>query len=48
MTLAALLNVPSQVGYPALAALVGIESAGVPVPGEAALIAGACLPGTAS
>jgi membrane protein DedA with SNARE-associated domain len=40
---AALLNVPSQVGYPALAALVGSESAGLPVPGETALIAAALL-----
>jgi membrane protein DedA with SNARE-associated domain len=40
---AALLNVPSNVGYPALAALVGSESAGLPVPGETALIAAALL-----
>ena len=41
--LAALVNVPAEVGYPALAALVGVESAGVPVPGETALIAAALL-----
>jgi membrane-associated protein len=40
---AALLNVPSDVGYPALAALIGSESAGLPVPGETALIAAALL-----
>jgi membrane-associated protein len=43
IAIAALLNVPSELGYPALAALVGIESAGVPVPGETALIAAALL-----
>jgi undecaprenyl-diphosphatase len=41
--LAALVNLPSQLGYPALAALVGAESTGVPVPGETALIAAAIL-----
>jgi membrane-associated protein len=41
--LAALLNVPGRVGYPALAALVGIESSGVPVPGETALVAAAIV-----
>jgi membrane-associated protein len=43
LTEAALLNVPAGIGYPALAALVGVESAGVPVPGETALIAAALL-----
>jgi undecaprenyl-diphosphatase len=41
--LAALIGVPSRLGYPALAGLVGLESMGVPVPGEAALIAGGIL-----
>jgi undecaprenyl-diphosphatase len=36
-------NVPANVGYPVLAALVGVESAGMPVPGETALIAAAIL-----
>jgi membrane protein DedA with SNARE-associated domain len=40
---AALLNVPSQLGYPVLGALVGAESMGIPVPGETALIAAAIL-----
>ena len=43
LVLAALLHVPGRVGYPALAALVGIESSGVPVPGETALIAAAIV-----
>jgi membrane protein DedA with SNARE-associated domain len=41
--MAALLNVPSQLGYPVLGALVGAESMGIPVPGETALIAAAIL-----
>ncbi len=40
---AALLSVPAHLGYVALAALVGFESAGVPVPGETALIAAGLL-----
>jgi membrane-associated protein len=39
----ALLSVPAHLGYVALAALVGFESAGVPVPGETALIAAGLL-----
>jgi membrane protein DedA with SNARE-associated domain len=39
--LAALVNVPGQLGYPVLGALVGAESMGIPVPGETALIAAA-------
>src|SRR5689334_13644654 len=41
--LAILIAVPSNLGYLALAALVGSESTGVPVPGETALIAAALL-----
>jgi len=41
--LAALISVPRRLGYPALAGLVALESMGVPVPGEAALIAGGIL-----
>lgn len=39
----ALLSVPKHVGYLAVALLVGIESTGVPVPGETALIAAGIL-----
>ena len=39
----ALLHFPSTVGYVGVALLVGIESAGVPVPGETSLIAAAVL-----
>jgi undecaprenyl-diphosphatase len=38
-----LINVPSGLGYPALGALVAVESMGVPVPGETALIAAGIL-----
>lgn len=38
-----LLSIPANLGYGALAALVGAESAGLPVPGETALVAGALL-----
>lgn len=38
-----LIGIPSSLGYGALAALVGAESAGLPVPGETALITGALL-----
>ncbi|MFL5962163.1 MAG: DedA family protein [Gaiellaceae bacterium] len=41
--LAALLNVPANVGYPLLFLLVGAESAGALVPGETALIVAAAL-----
>ena len=37
VTLAALVSVPANVGYPPLALLVGAESAGALVPGETAL-----------
>jgi len=43
MPLAALLNVPANVGYPLLFLLVGAESAGALLPGETALIAAAAL-----
>jgi membrane protein DedA with SNARE-associated domain len=33
-----LIPVPSEIGYPALAALIAAESAGLPVPGETALL----------
>lgn len=36
--LAALIDIPPNLGYPALFALVMVESSGVPVPGELALI----------
>lgn len=39
----ALLHVPSTAGYAGVALLVGAESAGLPVPGEASLIAAAVL-----
>jgi membrane protein DedA with SNARE-associated domain len=39
----AFLHYPSTVGYVGVALLVGVESAGVPVPGEASLIAAAVL-----
>jgi undecaprenyl-diphosphatase len=38
-----LLQVPSALGYVGLAALVGGESAGLPIPGETALVAAAVL-----
>lgn len=41
--LAALLNVPANVGYPLLFLLIGAESAGALVPGETALIVAAAL-----
>jgi membrane protein DedA with SNARE-associated domain len=41
--LAALVSIPSHLGYAALAAFVGVETMGVPVPGETALIAAALL-----
>lgn len=39
----AFLHVPATVGYAGVALLVGVESAGVPVPGETSLIAAAVL-----
>jgi membrane protein DedA with SNARE-associated domain len=38
-----LIDIPENVGYAALAGFVAIEAAGVPVPGETALIASAVL-----
>jgi membrane protein DedA with SNARE-associated domain len=43
--LAALLNVPANVGYPLLFVLVAAESAGALLPGETALIVAAALAG---
>ncbi|MEZ5080178.1 MAG: VTT domain-containing protein [Thermoleophilia bacterium] len=37
------MGIPSSIGYGALAALVGAESAGLPVPGETALLTAALL-----
>lgn len=39
----ALLSIPSNLGYFALGALIGVESMGVPVPGETALFAASIL-----
>ena len=41
--LLALFKIPAHVGYVALAALIGAESAGVPLPGETALITAGVL-----
>src|ERR671932_2750589 len=41
--LAALIHVPANVGYAAVFALVAIETMGIPVPAETALIAAALL-----
>lgn len=43
MLVLALFSVPKHLGYVALALLVGLESTGVPVPGETALIAAGVL-----
>jgi membrane protein DedA with SNARE-associated domain len=43
MALAFLFHVPTNLGYVALAALVGFETMGVPLPGETALIAAGIL-----
>lgn len=43
MTLGLLLSVPTNLGYLALAGLVGFETMGVPLPGETALIAAGIL-----
>jgi membrane-associated protein len=37
-------SVPANLGYPLLAAPVGGESAGLPIPGETALVSGAAVP----
>jgi membrane-associated protein len=41
--LAALIDIPANVGYAAVFALIAVETMGVPVPGETALIAAALL-----
>lgn len=41
--MAALVSIPSHLGYWALGAFVGVETMGVPVPGETALIAASLL-----
>src|SRR5437763_16213373 len=43
MTLGLLLSVPTNLGYLALAGLVGFETMGLPLPGETALIAAGIL-----
>src|SRR5215217_179263 len=41
--LAAIIDIPANVGYAAVFALIAVETMGIPVPGETALIAGALL-----
>jgi membrane protein DedA with SNARE-associated domain len=41
--LAALIDIPANVGYAAVFALIAVETMGVPVPGETALVAAALL-----
>jgi membrane-associated protein len=41
--LAALIDIPANVGYVAVFALIAIETMGIPVPGETALVAAALL-----
>ena len=41
--LALIISVPKDVGYPILGLLIGFESAGVPLPGETALVASSVL-----
>jgi membrane-associated protein len=41
--LAALIDIPANVGYAAVFALIAIETMGIPVPGETALVAAALL-----
>jgi membrane-associated protein len=41
--LAALINIPANVGYAAVFAFVAVETMGIPVPGETALMAAALL-----
>src|SRR3954447_14386948 len=41
--LAALISIPAKVGYAAVFGLIAIETMGIPVPGETALIAAALL-----
>jgi membrane-associated protein len=43
MVLAALISIPAKVGYAAVFGLIAVETMGVPVPGETALIAAALL-----
>src|SRR3954447_24707185 len=40
---AALIDIPANVGYAAVFALIAVETMGIPVPGETALIAAALL-----
>ena len=41
--LAAIVDIPPHVGYAAVFALIAVETMGIPVPGETALIAAALL-----
>ena len=41
--LAAIIDIPANIGYAAVFGLIAIETMGIPVPGETALIAGALL-----
>lgn len=41
--ISALINLPANIGYPILFALIGGESAGVPIPGETALLTAGVL-----
>jgi membrane-associated protein len=41
--LAALIDIPANVGYAAVFALIAVETMGIPVPGETALVAAALL-----
>jgi membrane-associated protein len=43
MVLAALISIPAKVGYAAVFGLLAVETMGIPVPGETALIAAALL-----
>jgi membrane-associated protein len=43
MVLAALISIPAKVGYAAVFGLIAVETMGIPVPGETALIASALL-----
>src|SRR3954453_14957175 len=41
--IAAIIDIPANVGYAAVFAFIAVETMGIPVPGETALIAGALL-----
>jgi membrane protein DedA with SNARE-associated domain len=43
LVVATLVHVARRVGYPVLGALVGLESMGIPLPGETALISASVL-----